>query len=117
MFQKVKSVPEFSRRGQFVADSRGHGLLSAAFHRAYRMKDAAARNATLTQLVATCRERGYHFETVYDAEHGRRYLAVLFLYSVASDPDIRQRENLGARKMAFDFITAPEHERYNAHAP
>lgn len=117
MFQKVKSVPEFSRRGQFIADTAGHTLISATAPRAYKLNDAAGRGAVLTALIATCRERGYHFETVYDAAHGGRYLAIVFSGSASPDHTTRTKENMGARKMAFDFICAPEHERFQSYAP
>jgi hypothetical protein len=117
MYQKAKSVPEMSRRGQFIADAAGHRMISASFPRAYNLRDAAGKAKTLADLIALCRSRGYHFETVYEAAHGRRYVAIVFQYSASGNPDMRQRENTGARKMAFDFLTAPDSERYQSHAP
>jgi hypothetical protein len=60
MYTKCKRVPEFSRRGQFIADAAGHRLIEANAPRAYRLKSAAGRTATLAVLVAACRERGSH---------------------------------------------------------
>lgn len=117
MYTRCKTVPEFSRRGQFIADAAGHRLIEANAPRAYALRSAAGRSVMLAALISACRERGYHFESVYDAAKGNVYMAFIFQLSAASDPETRERENMGARRMAWDYIIAPESAYYPASAP
>lgn len=117
MYTKCKRVPELSRRGQFIANAAGHRLIESVAPGAYKLRSAAGKSAALAQLVTACREHGFHFESVYDAAKGNVYMAFIFDYSVAPDHAVRERENMGARRMAWDFITAPDNDYFPSYAP
>lgn len=116
MYRHTKHSPLFSQRGQIIADKAGHALISASYPRAYQLGDAAAKAKTLDALRAELKERGFYFELVYDAAHGRRYVMFVFMPSAASDYATRTKENQGARRLAFDFQCAPESSYYESPA-
>lgn len=112
MYKHTKHSPSFSQRGQIIADKGAHALISSGYPRAYTIADAAAKSKTLDALRKELQERGYYFELIYDAAHGRRYVMFVFRASSDTDYDKRIRENQGARRMAFDFQCAPENTFY-----
>ena len=116
-YTHTKHSPGFSRRGQIVAESNVHTIISAHFHQVYKLGDMASRGKTLTAMLAEFKERNVYFEIIFDAAHGKRYLLIAFMASGDADYDTRIKENQGARRQAFDFLSAPEntyYERFDA---
>lgn len=114
MYKHTKHAPSFSQRGQIIADRATHNVIASGYPKAYTIGDAAAKSKTLDALRKELRERGYYFELVYDAAHGRRYVMFAFMASSASDYNKRIAENNGARRMAFDFTCAPDNTFYHS---
>lgn len=87
------------RKGNVVADERVFDWLPAAPVKVRSWQDSVAP-ATRAAANEAARKSGYVIESVFDASHGRRYLA--FIYPYANDAD-----RAAGRRACWDCLTAP----------
>lgn len=76
----------YEARGLIIASPAAHFLISAHCPEAYRIRSFENKRSPKTQakLRAVLLMREYLFESVFDAQHGKRYL--LFVYPRRATP-------------------------------
>lgn len=118
MYQKNRTVPGFSRRGQIIATPDVHRMITDKHPKVYKRPCTAKKSVAIDRLIQELRNRGLYYEMVYDAAKGNAYL--MFIFTPAKKgtaEDKRAAFNVQKRKEAFDFICAPESGDYKESYP